>query len=284
MNKKIKMLFFLAMSGLFVPSLTKAVDEKKTIQDLKETSEKSIVIVSASRNARKYCIKNLESILNQNYANYRVIWIDDDSQDGTAELVEGYLKNHDSTNKVTLIKNKQRLFAAENYFRAIYSCNDKDIIVIVDGDDWLKHNDVLQVVNKAYEHDVWLTYGTDEPVVPWKYNFNKEISEQVIKDNDIRNQSWTTGHLRTFYTWLFKKIKLNDFIYQNEFIKTHWDVVSMIPMVEMAGFHTKFISEVLYVYNNQSDYNDFKNKDYHKEHIKFDKYFTALPKYTPLEI
>ncbi len=283
MNKKVTALYFMVIAGLLGTNFVQATEQKKTESSFKALPEKPMVIISASRNAKQYCLKNLASTLKQNYKNYRIIWIDDASNDGTPELVEDYLEQHDSDNKVTLIKNKQRLWAGENFYRAIHTCKDTEIIVVVDGDDWLKHDNVLNVVNKAYENDVWLTYGNNETTIPWQYHWSKQIPKKVIEDNDIRNQIWTTGHLRTFYAWLFKKIKLNDFIYENEFIKVHWDVVSMIPMVEMAGFHTRFIKEVLYVYNNNSEYNDFNNTDYHKKHLKFQKYFKALPKYTPLE-
>lgn len=37
-----------------------------------------------------------------------------------------------------------------------------------------------------------------------------------------------------------------------------WDMAIMIPMLEMAGTHQQFISEVLYIYNEETPINDYK--------------------------
>ena len=253
------------------------------LQAQEDFPEKPMVIISSSRNTKNFSIKNLESTLNQYYSNYRIIWIDDASDDGTPEIVEEYLKKNDQLNKVTFIKNKNRLWAAQNYYTAIHTCKDNEVIVIVDGDDWLAHDKVLQVVNNAYQGNVWLTYGNDEPIIPMSYKCSQKIPTHIIKSNSIRSYKWATGHLRTFYTWLFKKIKLEDFMYEGTFTKAFWDTNSMFPMVEMAGEHTLFIEEILYIYNNTTDYNDSKMEDYHKKRRVHKSRLQTFNKYEPLQ-
>ena len=54
--------------------------------------EKHIVVVVPSRNNSQWYKKNLDSVLNQKYSNYQVIYIDDQSTDNNGILVENYLK------------------------------------------------------------------------------------------------------------------------------------------------------------------------------------------------
>ena len=110
-------------------------------------NEKPMVVVVPSYNNIRWCKKNLRSILNQNYGNYRVIYIDDASVDGTSEAVKKIVRARHAEPLVQLIVNKERLGALANLYHAIYSCKDDEIIVTVDGDDWLKHNDVLKNLN-----------------------------------------------------------------------------------------------------------------------------------------
>jgi len=49
---------------------------------------KSLVVVIPSFNNARWCRRNLESVLDQAYPLYRVIYIDDASTDGTPDLVD----------------------------------------------------------------------------------------------------------------------------------------------------------------------------------------------------
>ena len=49
-----------------------------------------MVIVIASYNNERWVEENLKSVFMQDYSNYRVIYIDDASTDGTADLAEPY--------------------------------------------------------------------------------------------------------------------------------------------------------------------------------------------------
>ncbi len=53
-----------------------------------ELKENRFVIVIPSNNNKDWYQKNLDSVFNQRYLNYRVIYIDDGSTDNTGTLVE----------------------------------------------------------------------------------------------------------------------------------------------------------------------------------------------------
>lgn len=213
--------------------------------------EKPIVIVTPSYCNKDWYERNLGSVCFQNYKNYHVIYVDDASTDGTAGLVEGYLKKHNKKSLVTLIKNEKRCGHLANFYKAIHSCPDEAIIVVVDGDDWLAHKNVLALLNKVYtSKDVWLTYGQYKGYPVGTIGCCREIPDRVRENRDYRHGPWIYSHLRTFYAWLFKKIPIQDLcIAQGKFFMSGCDLATMWPMVEMAESHICFIPDVLTIYN-----------------------------------
>jgi hypothetical protein len=49
-----------------------------------------------------------------------------------------------------LIRNPVRVGALENLYRCIHTCDDQEIVILLDGDDWLAHPRVLQTLNAVY--------------------------------------------------------------------------------------------------------------------------------------
>lgn len=233
-----------------------------------QRAEKPLVVIIPSYNNARYYKRNLDSVLNQRYKNFRVIYVDDQSPDGTGELVEAYLKQQSRNfqdinsyiSRVQLIKNTQRKGALANQYDAIHSCKDEEVIVTLDGDDWFAHRDVLARINREYqEHDAWLTYG-NYITFPWaRSGICAPISCAVHAAKAYRKSVWVTSHTRTYYAWLFKKINKEDLQENGAFLDVSCDIALMLPMLEMAGAnHIRFIPEVTYIYNVASPLNDYK--------------------------
>ena len=227
--------------------------------------EKKMVLVIPSYNNAEWYQKNLDSVFSQNYENWHVIYIDDASTDGTLDLVRNYVKLKNKESKVTIIANSQRRGALANHYCAVHMCDDWDIITQLDGDDWFAHNGVLSHINNVYEdQNVWMTYGsfidwpTDRP------GYSQPLSPDVITNKSFRETYWTPGQLRTFYAWLFKKIKLEDFIWDHNdeslgnFYPAACDLAFSYPLIEMAGEHYKYISDIIYIHNIATQINDYK--------------------------
>jgi glycosyltransferase involved in cell wall biosynthesis len=246
-------------------------------------TEKEMVIIIPSYNNAQWYKANLDSVLSQQYSNFKIIYIDDCSPDGTGTLVEEYLKTYDIDNRVTLIKNDKRQLAMANLYYAIHSCNDNVIIVNLDGDDWFAHDAVLSTINKEYLNpDVWIAYGLTKLYPQGDvWDWIREIPQEIIQNNAYRDYPWAMGNPRTFYAWLFKRIKKEDFFYEGNFFQYTYDQAMMHPMLEMAGGRTKFIPEVLYIYNRLTPINDDKvNRDLQ---LFFDHYIRSKKRYTCLE-
>jgi glycosyltransferase involved in cell wall biosynthesis len=244
--------------------------------------EKNIVVVIPSYNNSQWYEQNLDSVFMQEYTNYHVMYIDDVSSDGTANLVEKYLDARRLEQRCTLIRNTTRVGALFNLYRTIHSCPDDSIIVTLDGDDWFKHSHVLRVINEAYHDDnVWLTYGQYEGYPNGRIDMCRDYPEDIKNGNHYREYDWITSHLRTFYAGLFKRISMADLIYHNTFFPVAWDLAMMFPMLEMAAGRIKCIPQVLYVYNIQTPLNDYKLRFF--EQVRCDYIIRAKNKYQPID-
>jgi hypothetical protein len=222
--------------------------------------EKRLVVIIPSYNNSRYYKQNLDSVFNQMYQNYRIIYIDDASSDSTGALVENYVNEKHQGSRVTLIRNKQRVGALANIYNAIRLCEPNDIIINLDGDDVFFDNNVLAYINKIYQDlSVWMTYGQFRYVPQEGYGRAQQLPLRIIQNNDFRSYDWVTSAPRTFYVQLFNKIDPKDLRDQDgKFFKVAWDLAYMFPMLEMAGFHSRFIARILYDYNRSNAINDDK--------------------------
>lgn len=244
--------------------------------------EKSFVVVIPSYNNSDWYRYNLDSVYQQHYKNFSVIYIDDCSTDGTATLVGTYIKKKKYKN-IMLIKNTKRVGALANVWHAIRQCNDNTIILTLDGDDWFAHNQVLTYLNVRYQtEDIWLTYGQFQNWPTGNPGWCQQIPARVINTNSFRDYGFWFAQPRSFYAWLAKKINPTDLLapHTNTFYQVAGDVALMFPMVEMAGRHIRFIDQVLYYHNVKTPLNDFKV--HHDEQIAITQALQKRHPYQPL--
>ena len=248
------------------------------------SDEQAIVIVVPSYNTLEWAERNICSILLQNYKNYTVLYYVDCSDDGSYEYIQELLMRYDVDHHIQLIYNETRKGALANHWDAVHRCNDDIIIVHLDGDDWFAHQNVLQRINEIYaDGEVWVTYGQYIEYPANTLGHCKPVGQNIIDDNLWRYLALPlpTTHLRTFRACLFKQILLQDLVDNGAFLPTSGDIAFFWPILEMAGKHVRFINEILYVYNNANDLNDYK--------VRFEQqmyYFNFLRKkkrYKPLD-
>ena len=188
--------------------------------------------------------------------------------DGTAELVEQFIYSCNQQDRVTLIKNKTRKRALANLYYALQLCEPDEIVFNYDGDDWLAHDHVFAMINEIYQDpNIWITYGQFQNWPTNEMGYCQPISEEMVQKQLFRKKWWKPGQLRTFYAWLFHQIQLKDLFFegpyfQGQFFPANSDLAIYYPMMEMAGPHYKFISDVIYIRNVATPINDFKaNKE-----------------------
>lgn len=240
--------------------------------------EKHFVIVCASYNNKDWYRWNLDSMVLQNYENYHIIYIDDCSTDGTGDLVAAYIKEYGLEDRITLIRNTENRGAVANHYDAIHSCKNTDIILNVDGDDALANNLVLNYLNRVYaDPNIWLTYGQFMEMPSKAIGFCSPMPSEVIVGNAFRSYQDIPSHLRTFYAGLYKKIRKEDLMINGKFLDMCADMAAMIPMIEMACDHFRFIDKVVYLYNGANPLNDHKKSKGRQREL--DLYIRSLPRY-----
>ena len=214
-----------------------------------------MIILTTTFNCEKFIERSLYSIMSQTNKDFKCYVTDDLSTDNTVNLIEKTIKND---SRFSLIKNEKKFFQPGNYDQIIRSLDipDDEICIEVDGDDWLPNSKVFETLKKIYDDaDVWMTSGS------FKYHDGRPgFAQPPINSDDIRNQTFTLSHIRTWKSWLWKKISVEDLKDESgNYWSVAGDLAFMFPMFEMSGMeHYKFISDVLYTYNESNPLNDHK--------------------------
>jgi len=156
-------------------------------------------------------------------------------------------------------ENKGALFNIIKGVEAL-ECSDDDIIVQMDGDDWLFDRRVLSLLNLYYlKEDIYLTYGQYYSISHRIRGICAPIAREDIDKKRYRQMPWQFSALRTFKYFLWRQIREEDLRDQDEnFFQVTWDLAFMCPMLEMAGHHIRFIPEILYTYNDLNPICDSK--------------------------
>lgn len=243
---------------------------------------KKIVVIIPSYKNEKWCQKNILSALSQDYENYNIIYIDDCSPDKTSEIVQKVIKDQGADKKVKFIKNSVRCGAMKNIYDAVHSCDDEDIIVTLDGDDFFSHTKVLQRISEEYNKDIWVSYGSYQDVPNKTRGCCRPYEKNIIDNNLFRYAQWRASHPRTFKAWLFKKIPKEDFYDpQGNWLDMAWDLSFMIPLLEMSGDKHSYINDILYDYNNENPISDHVVNQRRQGFL--DGWIRSKPKYSKIK-
>lgn len=231
------------------------------------------VIVIVGYNNGASAAKTLSSVFFQKYENYRVIYIDDASSDGSYDFCRDIIYDSSELGRFTIVRNEARLGTLANICRAVQTCADEEIVVLMQGEDRLAHEWVLERLNAYYaDPDLWLTYGQYCDYPTYQMGICHGYKERLF-----RHQPFFASHLKTFYAALFKKVREADFIYQGKFLPACADMAIMVPMLEMAKDHFRFIPEVLYIANRES-----RQKEDREMQMRCEKVIRALDSYPSL--
>lgn len=245
-------------------------------------AEKEIVVIIPSYNNQEWYERNLRSVFNQNYHRYRIVYINDCSNDNTAKLVNNLVTTAGQQHRTVIKNNSKRLGALHNLYHAILPLPDQAIVITLDGDDWLKGDNVFATINQAYQdRRVWMTFGQYETYPDCALGICHELPATIVSNHAYRMYDWVTSHLRTFRAGLFKRIKKEDLMINGKFFDVAWDQAFLFPMLEMAAGHYKFINQILYVYNQANQLNDFKQKAAWQDYCG--RYIRSKKRYHPLD-
>lgn len=260
-------------------------DKKITTVDNKESDTFKIVV--PCYNAEKYIEKCITSIKSQTYKNFECIVLDDASTDNTTSVVNELISGD---NRFSIITNDINVGVVHNTNAGIEKICTKpsDIVVIVDGDDWLSNQYSLELVSTKYKNSgCWMTYGSHEKwdgtSVPTRGEFClSEVPSEVVENNSYRETRWMTSAMRTFRYGLWQKINPNDLKDLNgNFYRAGGELSYMFPMLEMSREKALYIRDMVYIYNLGTPTNDHNVN--RQEQLQNESVIRSRKKYERLE-
>lgn len=210
-------------------------------------------IVSPTYNAVDWITHHLQTVKTQTYKNYEHVVIDDCSTDGTSKILESW------AGQITYLRNDERKGPAYSHWRGIEVLkNHCDIVVHLDGDDWLLHNRVFEIIVNVYkEPSAMVTYGG---YIPTDLQFPLVYKGSTYPPREAIVKGWPYSHLRTFRSLFLKYLRENDLQDEdNKWLTAAADVAIMCPVIEIAGLeNVRRIDIPLCQYNRFSDINEDK--------------------------
>jgi hypothetical protein len=238
----------------------------------------NIKIIVPFYNVEKWLPKCIKSLKLQDYKQFQCYLVDDISTDSSYNVAKLLTASDD---RFKVVKNKKKCYALKNIVKTIKE--DDDIIILLDGDDWMASTYSLSTLANTYDdEDCIMTYGSyvynpsgQRGVEPSQY------SDKVIKENLFREDAWRASHMRSFKYSLWKNLdedNLKD--EEGNFYSMSYDQAIMLPLLEMASHRSRYVEESLYVYNKENPLNVDKikaQKQYETaQEIRNKKKLTAL--------
>lgn len=266
-------------------------------------------IITAMYNVEEWIEENIRFLKNQTFTNFQAILVDDQSTDETVKVAQTAIAGDE---RFKLIVNQEKKYKTRNVVEAIEAAkaDDEDVIVFVDGDDRLAHEDVLKKLQLVYQRqDCWMTYGSFGDSHGVRYDGCRPYKNSVIERHRFRQSKWIAYHLKTFKYKLWKKLDMNVFQVSDTEVKQalrrallklnfrswkQWknikaeelhdssgryirridDKAFSYPMLEMSGHKACFIEEVLYIFRSERTPYGGPDQNYGKQ--KSEKWHTRL--------
>jgi glycosyltransferase involved in cell wall biosynthesis len=214
-------------------------------------------IITTNFNGKDYIAQCIASIREQSVRDWKCYITDDMSTDGSYELALSLTRDDP---RFEVIKNTKKFYTPGNHHQVIMrpEVADSDIILSVDGDDWLPDPYVFRRILRAYsDSNVWLTWGSYiRDTNGQKY----EGTSQPVDILRLRDLSYSVSHLKTWKAFLWRQIREKDLrAPSGNFWEVAGDMAYMLPLVEMAGYsHSRYLPQINYVYNASNPLNDFR--------------------------
>lgn len=248
------------------------------------TPKSKIVFNIRVRNAEKYIRKCIESVIHQSDDNWSCRIINDASTDNTANIITSI--SHKYEDKIFVRCNTERYWGLANFVFNLQALDPYDIVVQLDGDDYLAHRNVVKDLRELHtRYDViWTQYDVNSKLYPKWYHWpSTSLPDDWTRNNPKREYIWTRyahpGHLHTFKKFLFDHIDMKYLFYNGEWIKYASEAAYYTPIIEMCHPKYRYFYDKICMYYNITDQNCTLIDDPDKEigQMNLARYLKSLP-------
>jgi glycosyltransferase involved in cell wall biosynthesis len=230
-------------------------------------NQKKITIITPFYNAESYIENCILSVVSQDYENYKFMLIDDASTDNSLQVVKSLLAKLpvDIQKKIKLTQNFTNMGAVYNHWHALQKVDDDNIILLLDGDDWLVNNNtIFNFYNNLYQQGIEFAYGScysladNIPLIAQNYPNQVKNNKTYRSHKFPWNMPYT--HLRTFTKSLFNGLGEEKFKDTNgDWLRAGGDGALFYELIERADPNKVIaVKEILYNYNDLNPLNDYK--------------------------
>lgn len=232
-------------------------------------SENKITVISPFYNAEDYIEKCILSVAQQDYENYHHILINDCSTDNSLNIANNTISKLPESlqSKFSVYNNNVNKGALYNQITAIREFTEEDdIIMLLDGDDWLiNNNTIFHLYNDYYKSGTEFTYGSCWSIADNIPLIAQEYPTYIKNSKKYRDYKFNWGipytHLRTFKKSLFDKLSTLDGFKDEwgNYYRAGGDNAMFYEILEQANPENVYaIKEVVYNYNDLNPLNDYK--------------------------
>ena len=137
-----------------------------------------ITVITPTWNQAAYIADTIESVINQSYRDIEYIIVDNESNDGTREIVEKYSA---ADKRIIYIREKDK-GQAEAINKGLERATG-DIVCWLNSDDFFYNNDVLERVVKAFDDNTQIVVGD-------AWYCDKEKNMTIYNASDRKVKPW----------------------------------------------------------------------------------------------
>jgi glycosyltransferase involved in cell wall biosynthesis len=200
------------------------------------------LIVTAGWNCEQYVERCLNSIKAQTYKNYKVLAIDDCSDDNTWHKI-----TDNAVDGIMAMRHAEKRGGMFNYFLIPQAKENYDVICFVGLDDWLEPN-ALELTAEQYKQGKLHTYSAYKNTDGFVYT-DLFYSEEIQKNRTYRSDKYRCTGFVSCTRELFMAVNLPEQCPVEETI--YYNLEFSMQLLELAGSERiRVITEPIYNYNH----------------------------------
>ena len=178
-------------------------------------------------NGEKYLNQCIQSIINQTYKNFEIIFWDNNSTDESQKIVSQFVDK-----RIKVFKTNEKLDLGASRNKAIQKSLG-DLITFLDVDDWYLPEKInLQVKIFEKKKDVGLVFTN-------YYHYNEISKKKKISNCELLNNNITQNLLDNYNIGILTVMIKRDLILKNQF-NENYNFIEDFDLIFRLSFKTKF--------------------------------------------